>query len=283
MRRINFGPSLKLWWCCVWHRRHYVKISTTIPSQFQAFVCRKIDREVEKIERLLESKINIQTWTQWRWLRATCIESLLPFRLVLEYPATGGCFPYSIFRTLKLLRYVSTMDYFVMACEILFVIYLIYYTIEEMIEIKRHKMEYFKSFWNILDIVVIVMGVVCIVFNLYRTFEVSSLLEGLLGDTNKYANFEVLGYWQQIFNDFIAIAVFVAWIKVCRNRSKHAKSFKVRYRNSRTTALHYILQALLKRLCCWFWMVLLPAQLGIVTDFRFQYYAHLNELFIIPP
>ncbi|XP_057314432.1 polycystin-2-like isoform X2 [Hydractinia symbiolongicarpus] len=134
--------------------------------------------------------------------------------LVLEYPATGGCIPYSKFRTLKLLRYVTTMDYVVMACEGLFILFLLYYSIEEIIEIKKHKIEYFKDFWNIFDIVVILMGIICIVFNLYRTLEVDNLLKGLLSNDNQYANFEVLGYWQEQFNDFVAVAVFFAWIKV---------------------------------------------------------------------
>jgi len=134
--------------------------------------------------------------------------------LILEYPATGGCIPFTMFRTLKLIRYVTNMDYFVLACEGMFVLFLLYYSIEEIIEIKKHKLQYFKSFWNILDIVVILMGVVCVVFNLYRTMEVSALLKNLLSNKDQYANFEVLGFWQEQFNSLVAIAVFCAWIKV---------------------------------------------------------------------
>lgn len=101
-----------------------------------------------------------------------------------------------------------------MACEGLFILFLLYYSIEEIIEIKKHKIEYFKDFWNIFDIIVILMGIICIVFNLYRTLEVDNLLKGLLSNDNQYANFEVLGYWQEQFNDFVAVAVFFAWIKV---------------------------------------------------------------------
>ena len=135
-------------------------------------------------------------------------------RLVFEFPATGGLIPYSIFRTLKLIRYVTPMDHFVMACEAIFVMFLVYYSIEEFIEIKKHKLSYFKSFWNILDVVVILLGVVCIVFNLYRTLSVGELLRGILLQPNKYANFEVLGFWQSQYDNLVAIAVFICWIKV---------------------------------------------------------------------
>lgn len=135
--------------------------------------------------------------------------------MVFEYPATGGCIPYFKFRTLKLLRYVTPMDRFVMGIEFIFVLFLLYYSIEEIIEIQKHKMEYFKDFWNIVDILVVLMGIVCVAFNVYRTLEVNTLIQDLLSNDTKYANFDTLGYWQETFNDFIAVAVFVAWIKVC--------------------------------------------------------------------
>ena len=136
------------------------------------------------------------------------------FRLILEFPATGGCIPYHSFRTLKLIRYVTTMDYFVMACEALFVFFLLYYSIEEFIEIKKHRLSYFKSFWNVLDVVVILLGVVCIIFNVYRTIQVNNLLKDLLEKPNDYANFAVLGFWQNQYDNLVAIAVFICWIKV---------------------------------------------------------------------
>lgn len=101
-----------------------------------------------------------------------------------------------------------------MACEGIFILFIIYYTIEEILEIKKHKLKYFKSFWNILDIIVIFLGYVAIVFNVYRTITVSGLLKGLLANNKQYANFDSLGFWQTQFNNMVAVAVFFAWIKV---------------------------------------------------------------------
>ena len=41
------------------------------------------------------------------------------------------------FRTVKLIRYVTVLDYVIMACECLFVLYIIYYTVEELIEVRE--------------------------------------------------------------------------------------------------------------------------------------------------
>lgn len=108
-----------------------------------------------------------------------------------------------------------------MACEGIFIVFIIYYTIEEILEIKKHKLKYFKSFWNVLDIIVIFLGYVAIVFNVYRTLTVNDLLQGLLKNNQQYANFDSLGFWQTQFNNMVAVAVFFAWIKVKINMNRN--------------------------------------------------------------
>ena len=76
-------------------------------------------------------------------------------RIVFEFPATGGVVPSLSFRTVKLLRYVTPMDYFVMACELILTGYIIYYLIEELIEVRKNSIGYFANVWNVLDFVVI--------------------------------------------------------------------------------------------------------------------------------
>lgn len=62
-------------------------------------------------------------------------QSVLFGRFLIEFPATGGAIPTSAFRTVKLIRYVTVMDYVIMACECIFVLFCIYYTVEEAIEV----------------------------------------------------------------------------------------------------------------------------------------------------
>ncbi|XP_077999256.1 polycystin-2-like protein 1 isoform X2 [Glandiceps talaboti] len=135
-------------------------------------------------------------------------------RLVTEFPATGGAIPSWDFRTVKLLRYVTAFDYFIMACEGIFCLFIAYYVVEEILEIKLNKCSYFKSVWNCLDLLVIGLSMVCIAFNVYRTREVDSMLQDLLEDPNKYADFEYLSFWQTMSNSMLAVLVFFAWIKV---------------------------------------------------------------------
>ncbi len=79
-------------------------------------------------------------------------------RLVFEFPPVGGVLPYQELTTVKLLKYNNPEDYFLMATEIIFCIYILYYIVEESLEIKVHKIRYFFNFWNLLDIGVIMVS-----------------------------------------------------------------------------------------------------------------------------
>ncbi|CAJ1066583.1 polycystic kidney disease 2-like 1 protein [Xyrichtys novacula] len=135
-------------------------------------------------------------------------------RLLVEFPATGGAIPSHQIRTVKLIRYVTYWDYFILGCEILFCLFIFYYAVEEILELRIHKFAYFKSIWNILDIIVILLAIIAIAFNVFRTIKVDSLLGHLLEHPNIYADFEFLAFWQTQYNNMNAVNLFFAWIKV---------------------------------------------------------------------
>ncbi|XP_031360996.2 polycystin-2-like protein 1 [Lonchura striata] len=135
-------------------------------------------------------------------------------RLVVEFPATGGAVPSWQIRTVKLIRYVSAWDFFIVACEIVFCVFIFYYVVEEALELRIHKFQYFASIWNILDVVVILLSIVAIGFHIFRTTEVNRLLGELLEHPNTYADFEFLAFWQTQYNNMNAVNLFFAWIKI---------------------------------------------------------------------
>ena len=66
--------------------------------------------------------------------------------------------PNAYFRTVQLLRYVYGWDYFLLANEVIFMGFILYYAVEEILEIKKHKISYFSSVWNNLDVVVLIVS-----------------------------------------------------------------------------------------------------------------------------
>ncbi|XP_004580300.2 polycystin-2-like protein 1 [Ochotona princeps] len=135
-------------------------------------------------------------------------------RLVVEFPATGGAIPSWQIRTVKLTRYVSNWDFFIVGCEVIFCIFIIYYVVEELLEIHIHRLHYLHSIWNILDLVIILLSIVAVGFHIFRTLEVSRLMSKLLQQPNAYADFEFLAFWQTQYNNMNAVNLFFAWIKI---------------------------------------------------------------------
>ncbi|KAH0629801.1 hypothetical protein JD844_012188 [Phrynosoma platyrhinos] len=135
-------------------------------------------------------------------------------RLTVEFPAIGGIIPSWRFRSVKLLRYVTYFDYFLASCEVIFCLFVLTFFIQEMSQMKRLKINYFKDGWNWLDMLLLLLNVVAIVFNAYRTVEVSRLMENLLSNSDVYPDFYFLGYWQSRYNNMISVNIFFAWIKI---------------------------------------------------------------------
>ncbi|XP_037353078.1 polycystic kidney disease 2-like 1 protein [Talpa occidentalis] len=135
-------------------------------------------------------------------------------RLVVEFPATGGAIPSWQIRTVKLIRYVSNWDFFIVGCEIIFCVFILYYVVEEILELHIHRLRYLRSIWNILDLVIILLSIVAVGFHIFRTLEVNRLMGKLLQQPNSYADFEFLAFWQTQYNNMNAVNLFFAWIKV---------------------------------------------------------------------
>uniref|UniRef100_A0A8C3CHI6 Polycystin 2 like 2, transient receptor potential cation channel n=1 Tax=Cairina moschata TaxID=8855 RepID=A0A8C3CHI6_CAIMO len=135
-------------------------------------------------------------------------------RLVVEFPATGGALTSSRIYSVKLLRYISFYDYFLASCEIAFCLFIITFIIQELIEIKKLKKEYFKSVWNWLDLLLVAVSILAIGFNIYRTMAVSLLMEKLLSAENVYPDFYFLAFWQILYDNMIAVCVFFAFMKI---------------------------------------------------------------------
>ncbi|CAH8606063.1 unnamed protein product [Heterobilharzia americana] len=134
--------------------------------------------------------------------------------IVIEAPPSGSLIVTNAFRTVKLLRYVTPFDYFVLACECAFLVFIAYYIVEEIMEIKKLKCIYFASVWNCLDVIIILISIVCSAFNAYRTINVLNMLEDILQRPDNFANFQLLSIWQMNFNYAVSFTVFLAWVKL---------------------------------------------------------------------
>ncbi|XP_029996146.1 polycystin-2 isoform X2 [Sphaeramia orbicularis] len=135
-------------------------------------------------------------------------------RLLVEFPATGGVVTSWQFQTVRLIRYMSSWDYFVGVCEVAFCLFILYYVVEEVLEIRIHRLHYFKSLWNCLDVLIVVLSAVAIIMNITRTAMVGNRLKDLLENHTAHPSFESLANLQVQFNTVAAVIVFLSWVKL---------------------------------------------------------------------
>ncbi|XP_012737948.2 polycystin-2 isoform X1 [Fundulus heteroclitus] len=135
-------------------------------------------------------------------------------RLLVEFPATGGSVTSWHFQTVRLIRYVSSWDCFVGVCEVAFCLFVLYYVVEEVLEINIHRLHYFKSMWNCLDVLIVVLSVAAILMNITRTAMARNLLSELLENYTAHPSFEPLADLQVQFNNMAAAVAFFCWVKL---------------------------------------------------------------------
>ncbi|TMS38033.1 hypothetical protein L596_004847 [Steinernema carpocapsae] len=135
-------------------------------------------------------------------------------QLIIELPATGGVITMSNLNTMKLLRYVTTRDYVILGCEGIFCAFVIYYLVEEIIEIFKWRCSYLTSFWNLMDLVVLATSGTAIYLSIYRTLLVRRKVETLLNGVTQYENLQSVVYAENRFTDSVAVLLFFSWIKL---------------------------------------------------------------------
>ena len=136
--------------------------------------------------------------------------------MVFEMPPTGGIFARLEFNPTKLLRYVDVTDYFILGCEFVYVLFIVYYIIEELIEICHNRFVYFANLWNLLDLTVIVVSVVNVSLVAYATYTMEKRIGELLSNPDGYADFVYLGVWATHTDNALALCLFFTWIKLLK-------------------------------------------------------------------
>ncbi|CAH8584353.1 unnamed protein product [Dicrocoelium dendriticum] len=129
-------------------------------------------------------------------------------------PYTGGVFVSSDFQPAKLVRYLTTTDYFVMGCEIIYLLFVIYYIIEEIVEVIQMKWRYLSDVWNLLDVAVLGVSVTCAIFTVCSNVAAVQVMNQLLENMDSYPHFDRLSYWYAHFARATAMCVFLVILKI---------------------------------------------------------------------
>lgn len=102
----------------------------------------------------------------------------------------------------------------VLIFQIIFVIFLVYFIINEALLIKNQGRIYFKQFWNLNEMVMIIFSIVSIAMyimkNMFTTLAMKEIRETQLGE---FVNFNTIALWDDTFTTILAVVSFCATLK----------------------------------------------------------------------
>jgi hypothetical protein len=113
-----------------------------------------------------------------------------------------------------LYNYLGSYGIIVLVFEIIFVIFIVYFIITEILKLKSEKWSYFKKFWNLNEFIIISFSIVSMAMfamrSLFTKLAINQVKESELGE---FVNFNTIGQWDEIYTNITAIIVFCATLK----------------------------------------------------------------------
>jgi len=134
--------------------------------------------------------------------------------IVIEFPPGGGAIPYFQVTTFQLYRYAQHSMVFGIATEILFLLFMVVFTIRETRLLYRTGWSYFTEFWNLVEISNIILTCVAVGFYVYREIYGRSLMARLPSKKPEdFINFQFAALWDSFFTYVIALICFFVTLK----------------------------------------------------------------------
>ncbi|XP_054719265.1 polycystic kidney disease 2-like 2 protein [Uloborus diversus] len=134
--------------------------------------------------------------------------------IVAEFLPGGGVVPFYRLEVIRLMRYHQGFGAFVLACELGYVIYTLYFLVREFKKFRLEGRDYFKSYWNWAEVIVISLSISAIVFYSYRmlvTRKILSTFEKTHG--NGYIKMQYVASVDEVFGFLMAFLMFIAILK----------------------------------------------------------------------
>ncbi|CAH1793770.1 unnamed protein product [Owenia fusiformis] len=137
--------------------------------------------------------------------------------MICEWIPSGGIFVWFRFEPLNLLSYYTSSMLFQVACEIVYVLFILYFIVHEIRQIYRERSKYFKQFWNWVEVIVIAFSLGALATYFYRLIITNGLTEKFIKNgSNGHNNFQYVAYWNEMLMYMVGFLCFIGTIKFIR-------------------------------------------------------------------
>lgn len=136
--------------------------------------------------------------------------------VLMEVLPTGGFIMRNEFLTYRLYRYVGDFQIFILAMEVFFLLFIIYFTYREGKSLYKKRCKYFKESWNWIEIIIVILSWVSIVHYFICYGVRKWTLKKYLENPAIFTNFHYISAWQVLFENFMALTVFAGFLKIIK-------------------------------------------------------------------
>lgn len=138
-------------------------------------------------------------------------------QILFELPPSGGVIPSYLFSTVKIMRYNDHYDHIVMACEFLFGVFCMYYSIEIFYEILYFKQRFWREHQIWIDILILALSWGSVGILIYRYIATLSFLEsGKTESIQEISEYHRLKYIHLASDRVLAVTLFFSFLKLYR-------------------------------------------------------------------
>ncbi|XP_012940372.2 polycystic kidney disease protein 1-like 2 [Aplysia californica] len=141
---------------------------------------------------------------------------LATVRLVVEFPVYGSGFPWVDVRTLRIYPHIGPLGSYILMCSIVLVITLIVFFFKVMRQIFREGRLFLKSFWGMMDLMIVLCCIAAIVFYILKTERSSAVMGRFKKKPKLFVNFYALAIYDDIFGWILAFVVFLSTVRILR-------------------------------------------------------------------
>ena len=99
---------------------------------------------------------------------------------------------------MRLKLYIGGFAFFIFACEMVFLVFILGYTYIAMKKFYRQRMGYFKDFWNLMDFTILMSSFAAIGVYIYRMSLTTRLMERVQDRKGEFVNFQYVTYWNEV-------------------------------------------------------------------------------------
>ncbi|XP_053393015.1 uncharacterized protein LOC123564401 isoform X2 [Mercenaria mercenaria] len=137
-------------------------------------------------------------------------------KFAAEFPEFGGFLPYLDIQVFRLFLNTGSKGDFLLFLQFFFLLFVIAATFALAYQMFTDVKAFFKSVWNMLDIVALIMSYTTISIFIYKIFIIRKTIEVFENDKNEYVGFENLAFYDFITNTAYGVLVFLLSVRVSR-------------------------------------------------------------------